>query len=328
MARLLLIATGGTIASRHTVDGVVPALTGADLAARLGEGLPGADVVVDELSCVQSYSLTPADQLAIALRAVAAVTDDGFDGVVITHGTDTVADTAWWTHLVLGPRSGRIAFATAMRHDDEVGADGPRNLVDCGRFTLDPAARGVVVVAGGEVHSAAWVVKEHSTAVSTFHSPGRCPIGNLFSGELVLHTTPPVAPGLPGAPQPAPVGAVCAWAGHGDRLIDALIAGEVAGVVVEGTGAGNVAASATGGIARALTAGIPVVVTSRATGPTHSDYAGGPGSGAWLADHGVWSGGGLRTSQAQIALSLALGTGDSRAWFDAVAQHREVLPGR
>ncbi len=160
-----VIATGGTIASTRGVDGRVTAtLSGAELL----DSLPPIDLDVEvvELPVAGSWNLSSelaADVVTEARRAL----DGGADGVVVTHGTDVLEETAWLAELLVRPHAdGPVVLTAAMRHASEFAGDGPRNLLDALRVAADPDARGrgALVCANGELHHARWVTKTHATA--------------------------------------------------------------------------------------------------------------------------------------------------------------------
>lgn len=345
MTRILVLATGGTIASRPGADGVAPTLAGAELVAAVLADDPDLRdtlrVSVEEPFRRPSYTLGPAAMLRLARRCRTALEGpDGapaeYDGVVVLHGTDTVADSAWLTHLLTLPVTGGpapggpVVFTSAMRHAAETGADGPRNLLDALRVAGAPGAagRGAMLVVNGEIHAAARVVKSHTSGLHAFASPGSSPLGDLTAG-IVRFTRPAAARPFPD-PGPvgelAEIGVVPAWAGHGDVVVGALLDRGVRGLVVEGTGAGHVRPDAVAGLERAFESGVPVTVTSRACGPVHRAYGGGPGSGRWLAATPALDSGELGTARAMLALAVGIatrGTGPELAdWWGAVVRHQ------
>lgn len=337
MTHILVLATGGTIASRPGTDGVAPALSGAELVEGVLADDPGLRdtlrVSVEEPFRRPSYTIGPDAMLQLARRARTALTG-AYDAVVVLHGTDTVADSAWLTHLLTLPVSGGpVVFTSAMRHAAEPGADGPRNLLDALRVAAHPdaAGHGALLVVNGEIHPATRVVKSHTSALHAFTSPGASPVGGL-TGTTVRFTRPPARPFADPGPvgTPAEVGVVPAWAGHGSAVIGALLDAGVQGLVVEGTGAGHVRPDAVTGLERAFALGVPVTVTSRAgVGPVHRGYGGGPGSGRWLDTTPVLDSGELGTARAQLALAVGIaahGTGPGLAdWYGQVARHQAGL---
>lgn len=302
-----LIATGGTIASTRGPDGHVRAtLTGEQLLA----AVPGLDVPVRvvDLSVPGSWNLSTqlaGEVVAAARRAL----DDGAEGVVITHGTDVIEETAWLAELRVRPHhEAPVVLTASMRHASEFAGDGPRNLHDALRVAASPRARGrgVTVCANGELHHARWVTKTHATAVATFASPGRGPVAEV--GEQAVRFLAPSPSPVPPTTA-APGGVVPVLVSHWDAepgLVDWHLERGATGLVVEGSGAGNVQRDLAAGLLRALDHGVPVVVASRCRGGEATPIYGGDGGFATLHAAGAVSSHGLGAGKARLALQLAL----------------------
>jgi L-asparaginase len=326
---IVLVATGGTIASRPAADGAVTtALSGSELLDSVA-GVDTIDVDVVDLACAHSWNHEPTFMAEVAATCRRLLTDEGASGVVVTHGTDTLEETAWLTELLAGSATvdGPIVFTAAMRNAAELSADGPANLRDALTVARDPeaAGRGVLLCVNGDLHHARWVVKTDAHALDTFRSPAAGPVGRIDAGRVTFTITPPAAPA---AAPPGPedrliepeVALVKAYGGITPDVIDFFVDRGARGLVVEGTGAGNVYGGLVDGITRAIAAGLPVVVTSRClTGAVLPIY-GGDGGGARLAELGVIPGRDLGSVKARLALMVALarnpGLDAVRAWFD------------
>jgi L-asparaginase len=303
---VLLVATGGTIASRPTDAGVTVALDGKTLLERAGI-LDGVEVV--EAGHGPSWSFESAAVEAIARTAVASATSGEHEGVVVTHGTDTIEETLFLTWLLGGAAASErtpIVFTGAMRNDGDPGTDGPANLRDAVALASAGALPGPVLRVGGVTHHARWVTKTDSSALDTFRSPGASP-------------TPPTPPPH-GETIDGHVVQVPSHTGVDDALLDWHLDRGARGIVVEGTGAGNVSGALVDGIERAIAAGVPVVVTSRCWTGAVAPVYGGRGGGWSLATAGVIGGGDLPTHKARLALAVALGVDSGidavRTWFD------------
>jgi L-asparaginase len=297
---LRVIATGGTIASLADPEtgAVRPAVSAEELIA----GVPGLEAfapVVEEVDRVSGWNVTPATMLEVARRAAAAREE----AVVVTHGTDTVEETAFLCDVTV---ERPVAFAAAMRAGDELGADGPRNLLRAAQVAA--SAPGSVLVMNDEVHAARWVRKLHTRSPAAFGSPGHGPV----AGALPRWTVAPPA----ALDRPVPV--LQTYTGLEEHVIGALLdATGAAGLVLEGTGLGNVPGSAEPAVRAALDRGLPVVVATRVpTGGTGAVY-GGPGGGVTLRDAGVIGAGTLSAAKARLLLMLLLARGDDpRAGFE------------
>lgn len=320
-----LIATGGTIASTRGADGTVTTtLTAGDLLSLAGD----LDLEVEpvDLPVAGSWNLT-AEMVGTVVAEVRAALDRGAQGVVLTHGTDVLEETAWACELLLGAAAerGAVVLTGAMRHASEFGADGPRNLVDAVAVAADPAGagRGALVCMNGELHHARWVTKTHATALGTFASPGRGPVGEVGErGVRYLAPSPPRPPASAGWIEASVPVVVSHWDADPD-LVDWHLARGARGLVLQGGGAGNVNGNLVDGVARAIAAGVPVVGTTRCQSGEVTPIYGGAGGFASLAATGVIPSHGLSAGKARLALGAALASDPDpdavRAWFDALA---------
>ena len=309
-----ILTTGGTIASLPDPKGggKRPAVSGEELVAGV-EGLGEiADVSVDEVASQSSWNLTPADMLAVARRAREALEEPDVAGVVVTHGTDTLEETAFLCDLTSGS-DGPVVVVGAMRSPDEPSADGPRNLLNAVHVASAPEARGAgaVVAMGDEIHAARWVRKLDAGGPSAFASPRRGPIGRVTPTSLELPWLPPRAYTIePPSELSEPVPLVAAYPGMEDGVIEAALdATAAAGLVVEGSGSGNVPGSAVGGIRAAVERGLPVIVATRVPGGASGSGYGSPGGGAALRDIGVVGAGPLSAGKARLLLMALLAGG-------------------
>jgi L-asparaginase len=310
---VLVLTTGGTIASLPDPESGAkrPAVSGEELVA----SVPGLDQVakveVEEVAAQSSWNLTPAHMLAVARRAGEALADQGVDGVVVTHGTDTLEETAFLCDLTLRA-GGPVVFVGAMRSPDELSADGPRNLLNAVRVAAAPEARGAgaVVAMDDEIHAARWV-RKLDTLVAPFRSPRRGPIGWVTPTSLELPWLPPRAYTIdPPDELSQAVPLVSVYPGMEEGVIQAAIdATGAAGLVLEGTGSGNVPGSAVSGIRAALEGGLAVILATRVPGGATGSGYGSPGGGAALRELGVVAAGPLSAGKARLLLMALLAAG-------------------
>jgi L-asparaginase len=244
------------------------------------------------------------------------------DGVVVTHGTDTLEESAYLSARSL--TGGKpVVFTGAMRNASELGWDGPANLMDATRVAASPEARGygVMAVIGARVFAGLDVTKAHTHLLDAFESPGLGPLGVVDDGRVVFRRALPPArsPLAPAAPA-TPVDIVSAFAGSDGRLLDASRAG-ARGVVIAALGRGNIPPAMVDALDAWVTSGRPVVIASRALRGRVGHTYGYPGGGRRLFERGALFAGSRRPQQARIDLMLALGlglTGDAlRDVFDA-----------
>ena len=312
---VLVLTTGGTIASLPDPETGAkrPAVSGEEFVAGVQGLAEVADVEVEELAALSSWNLTPDHMLAVARRAGEALAQPQVDGVVVTHGTDTLEETAFLTDLTL--RAERPAvFVGAMRSPEELSADGPRNLLNAVRLASAPEARGAgaLVAMSDEVHAARWVRKLDSGLVSAFRSPRRGPLGRVTPRSVELSLLPPRGFTVdPPAELSRHVALVTAYPGMDGAVIEAVLeaTGAAAGLVVEGSGSGNVPGSAVGGLRSALERGVPVVVATRVPGGSTPSSYGSPGGGAELRGLGAVGAGPLSAGKARLLLMVLLAQG-------------------
>ena len=287
-----LIATGGTIACTTAQDGsLVPTVSGQQLAESLGN-----DIEVVEFRALDSSSITLADldELLLCVRTQLARPD--IEGVLITHGTDSMEETALALSLFdLG--DGPIVLTGAQRAFDHPAGDGPRNLRDAYDL-LRSGKPGVWVQFGGMTIPGRGARKWHTSHLNGFEE---LPVGDSALPALSLT-----------AMAEYPVEIIAAYPGAGSMLVDASL-GHTKGLIIEAMGSGNMGAEMGAGVARALQAGVPVVISTRTPYGTTKLAYGGAGGGATLGEMGAVASGGFRAGQARILLAAALATGTSVA---------------
>lgn len=324
MARkVILFATGGTIAMRHDPEkgGEVPAVGGAALV----EAVPplkdlAIELEVAEFSSLSSFHMTPDIMLRLALEIEKALANPEVEGVVVTHGTDTIEETAYFVDLFLAPEK-PVCFTGAMRSGSDISSDGPFNVYCAVLAASSPRLRGhgAVVVMNGEIHSAAHVTKTHTSAVQTFASLDHGPLGHIYKNTLFVECGPAAAraPLRPKGAMPQ-VAILRAYTGMDSTLLDMVLEAGVDGLVVEGFGKGNFPAEMAPGIERALAAGIPVVAASRVPAgrvmPVYADV----GGAEHLRSIGVMLAGGLNSQKARLLLMLAMGVSRDSAYLKGI----------
>ena len=287
---VLVISTGGTIASTANARGaLVPTLTGEELVARCGTTRQVRAIDVASLDS-SSLGLAEIDMLRETVRT--SLLDDSAS-LVITHGTDSMAETALALDLVhTDPRP--VVLTGAMRPADHTHPDGPANLRGAIEVAATRCDTGVLVHFAGETLPARGLMKTQTTAEHAF---------TLTSGSPLPR--PMAVPPAPLAGLNIPI--IRAWAGADDALIRAL--GPIDGLVLEALGSGNVSACMGGAVAKLLRRGVPVVVATSVPYGEVSFAYGGAGGGSTLGDLGALPAGYLSAGQARIALATALASG-------------------
>lgn len=305
--RVRVLAAGGTIASEPGEGGAAPAKAGEELVERVPELAEYADVSAESVASRPGFDTDVATVTALANAAGRAV-DDGVDGVVVTHGTDTLADTAF--ALAVGTDlPAPVVVTGSQRRFDEPGSDAPANLLTATRAAADDRfAPGVAVAFDDELHPARDAVKRHTNALSTFGSPGKGPAATFTRGGVAVHRPlrpPDVSLPLSADADDVSVPLVSSGTGVGAGGVERALAAGADGLVVEGTGLGNVT-GALGDAIREAADALPVVVGTRCpAGPTEPVY-GTRGGGVTLAEAGVVFAGDLSVHKARLALRLAL----------------------
>ncbi|MEV8630843.1 asparaginase domain-containing protein [Streptosporangium sp. NPDC051023] len=226
MRRVLLLATGDTIAysTRPERPGVA---SGAQLLETVPTDMLTADVVAEDVLAEPSWDMAPATMLRLARRAREAILNQGFDGVVITHGTDTLEETAFLVDLLAGQAAhyGGIVLTGATRPFDALSADGPRNLASSLAAAADPAlcGAGAVVCVNDELHAARWVTMVDATGVSAFSSAPEPVLGRVVGGRAEISTVPPGRPPTVAGDPETDVALIKTYPGMDSALLTAVV---------------------------------------------------------------------------------------------------------
>lgn len=312
MRVIAVVFTGGTISMKFdaVAGGAVPAL-GIEEILGAARGIDAiATLRAEEFGRFPGPHMSVSREWMLRNRLAALVADPGVDGVVVTHGTDTIEESAYLSTRSIATDK-PIVFTGAMRNASELSWDGPANLADAVRVAASADARGygTLVVLNGRVFSALDVTKAHTHLLDAFESPGLGPVGVVDDGVVVFRRMLP--PPLPVLSPPAlaePVDIILAYSGADGRLVDR--SRETArGVVVAALGRGNVPPSMAEALGRCVMGGVPVVVASRAPRGRVGQTYGYEGGGRHLARLGAIFTGARRPQQARIDLMLALGAG-------------------
>jgi L-asparaginase len=326
-----VLATGGTIASRSDGGGAATAQdAGAALVARLD--LPaGVEVRVEDVFTVSGFRMT-LDRVRTLAQAVAAhLRDPSVAGVVVTHGTDTTEETAFFLDL-FHDDARPVVVTGAQRAADARDSDGPRNLGDAVAVAASPAARGlgVLIGFGGQLYPARGTRKIHTLAADTFANPHGGALGWVHRGDVGAVTTPRRPPALELAafePDGVRVDVVACYPDADATALRAFADAGARGIVLEATGAGNANPDICAAVRELTAAGIVVVTSTRvAAGPVTPIY--GDGGGVDLLAAGAVPSGLLRPSQARMLLAALLGVhGDPdtvRKAFAERVRHRST----
>jgi L-asparaginase len=318
-ASIAAVFTGGTIAvSANRKTNVVPILSGREILERVPEiaqYLPSTRVQVHDFAMLPGPHVSP--EMMLTLAGFVQALQEHSDGVVITHGTDSMEECAYFLDLVIGDDM-PIVFTGSMHPSTDAAWDGGRNLVDSLAVASSEEFRGsgVVVVMNGHVHAASEVTKTHTMRPDTFRSPDFGPLGtvNTLALDAPHRSRQPRSrisiPLTEDADLPY-VELMLTYSGMDDMLFISAIKAGAAGIVIEAMGQGNVPPGVVNGIARAREMKIPVIITSRCmSGPVRPYYAY-EGAGRELEKLGCIFSPYLSGPKARIKLMIALAAGYS-----------------
>ena len=306
-----LLFTGGTI-SMHRDAGA-----GGNVPAHGGEALVGFAPQLARVGPyrIEDWARLPAchlgpDKLWALRERVREVAESGeVSGIVVTHGTDILEETAYLLARTLDPRV-PVAITGAMRTSSDAGWDGPRNLVDAALVasTAASAGRGTMVVFHGRVFAGATAAKIHTTDPDAFAAPHAGPIGRVETSGVVYGAAPMPAPRVTPAGLTARVALVPMVVGDEGVMLDRARPGHD-GVVIEAFGSGNVPPGAVPAIGRWLEEGKPVILASRCLYGTVVPTYAFEGGGARTVAMGAIPAGPRTPSQARMELTIALSAG-------------------
>jgi L-asparaginase len=317
---IVVIFTGGTISMRYdpAAKGAVPALAGRDIIELIPQLREIAELEVEDFGAYPGPHMTLDRMWELRERVAGFLARTDVDGVVVTHGTDSLEETAYLVARSLWSEK-PIVFTGAMRTSSDLGWDGPANLGAAVRVAASGAAKGygVLVVMSDRVYAGLDVTKAHTHMLDAFESPGLGPLGVIDGRHVVFRRSIPEPCEVVDPPRLAmPIDIVSAYAGADSRLLDAARQ-DGQGVVVAGMGRGTVPPEMVPGIERWIEARKPVVIASRALRGRVGRTYGYLGGGRRLHDLGCIFAGSRRPQQARIDLMLALGAGvDVRTYFE------------
>lgn len=320
---VLVMFTGGTISMKidPLTAAAIPALSGRDIVSQVPGLRRAARLTLEDYAQLPGPHVTPRWMWGLKQRIETHLADPRIDGVVVTHGTDTIEETAFLVDLTT--ETGKpVVFCGAMRTLGEPGSDGPSNLLIAVQTAANRDARGhgVLIAVGEEILAAGEAVKTHTQSLGAFRS-GIGPLAILDrNGVRFVRGAVRRRFVKTGSIDPRVDLHVMAT-GSDDALLRASLARGARGLVIEGTGAGNVPPLAVPAIQDAIKAGVPVVITSRCGAGSVAPLYGYDGGGAQLQKMGCILGGDLVGQKARILLMVALAAGVSdlalKALFEA-----------
>ena len=305
--KILVLHTGGTISMQADASGAV--VTSSDNPMNhVSNPLEGIQVHSLDFFNLPSPHIKPKHMLALYQKIKEEAAN--YDGVVITHGTDTLEETAYFLDTMEVPHM-PIVLTGAMRSSNELGSDGVYNYLSALRVASDDRAadKGVLVVMNDEIHAAKYVTKTHTTNVGTFQTPTHGPLGLITKREILYFKTaePRVRFDLDHIQGLVPI--ISAYAGMTDELIDMLDLEQLDGLIIQAFGAGNVPKETAEKLESLLQKGIPVALVSRCFNGIAEPVYAYQGGGVQLQKSGVFFVKELNAQKARLKLLIALNAG-------------------
>jgi L-asparaginase len=308
MKTVYLLHTGGTISMKEdeTTGAVQPGSTNPLVSAplQLNEMV---NIITEQVFHLPSPHMTQNEMLILMNKIKQKINEGSIDGVVITHGTDTLEETAYFLDLTIAADI-PIVLTGAMRSSNEIGSDGPYNLISALKTAASDEARGkgVLVVMNDEIHTAENVTKTHTSNVATFQSPQYGPIGLVTKRGVFFHHAPTDRSHYEVKEISKQVLLLKAYAGMDDHIFTALDKIPFDGLVVEALGQGNLPPKTVPAIQRLLQRGVPIVLVSRCFNGIAQDIYGYEGGGKHLKEMGIIFSNGLNGQKARLKLLVTL----------------------
>lgn len=307
MKHLLVIHTGGTISMSQDQSNKV--VTNDINPISMHQDVINQYAQIDELNPfnVPSPHMTIQHVKQLKDIILEAVSNKYYDGFVITHGTDTLEETAFLLDLILGIEQ-PVVITGAMRSSNEIGSDGLYNYISAIRVASDEKARhkGVMVVFNDEIHTARNVTKTHTSNTNTFQSPNHGPLGVLTKDHVQFHHMPYRQQALENVNDKLNVPLVKAYMGMPGDIFSFYSREGIDGMVIEALGQGNIPPSALDGIQQLVSLNIPIVLVSRSFNGIVSPTYAYDGGGYQLAQQGFIFSNGLNGPKARLKLLVAL----------------------
>ena len=305
--KILVLHTGGTISMQADASGAV--VTSSDNPMNhVSNPLEGIQVHTLDFFNLPSPHIKPKHMLALYQKIKEEAAN--YDGVVITHGTDTLEETAYFLDTMEVPHM-PIVLTGAMRSSNELGSDGVYNYLSALRVASDNRAadKGVLVVMNDEIHAAKYVTKTHTTNVGTFQTPTHGPLGLVMKKEVLFFKTaePRVRFDLQEIKGVVPI--ISAYAGMKTELLDLLDIHQMDGLIIEAFGAGNLPKEVAEKLFEFQEAGLPIALVSRCFNGIAEPVYAYDGGGVKLHDHGIFFVKELNAAKARIKLLIALNAG-------------------
>ena len=305
--KILVLHTGGTISMQADASGAV--VTSSDNPMNhVSNPLEGIQVHALDFFNLPSPHIKPKHMLALYQKIKEEAAN--YDGVVITHGTDTLEETAYFLDTMEVPHK-PIVLTGAMRSSNELGSDGVYNYLSALRVASDDKAadKGVLVVMNDEIHAAKYVTKTHTTNVSTFQTPTHGPLGLIMKQEILYFKTaePRIRFDLERIQGLIPI--IPVYAGMTEELLNLLPVDQLDGLIIQAFGAGNVPKETSQKLNALIQEGLPIALVSRCFNGIAEPVYAYEGGGVCLQKAGVFFVKELNAQKARLKLLIAINAG-------------------
>lgn len=310
MKDILVVFTGGTFSMMmdEKTGGAVPRFSGEELLRKIPEAKTLAKITCHDFGKYPGPHMTPQLMFKLSRIIKKLISKKKFDGVIITHGTDTLEETAYLLDLTNNTEI-PIVVIGSMKNSSEQDWDGPQNLIDAIHVCLNQNCKnlGVLVCLNGEINAAGEVTKIYTEQIDSFRSLDFGALGFVQSGKVILNRLPRKLETIKTKKIITNVDLLTVYAGMDEKFFRYSAQSNVKGLVVEALGVGNVPPAAFEGIKYVIEKNIPVVLVSRCPAGETLDIYSYPGAGKWLNKIGVIFADYLNGQKARIKLMLALG---------------------
>jgi len=307
---ILIIFTGGTFSMKidKETGGAIPRYSGSELLDKIPQAKKLANLICYDFGKYPGPHITPQLMLKLSKKITQLSSKNNITGVVVTHGTDTLEETAYFLDLNVKSKI-PIVVIGSMKNSSEPDWDGPKNLTDAIRVCLNKKCNGlgVLVCLNGEINAASEVTKTFTYEIDTFTSLDFGPLGYVKNNKIILNRLPRKLEKIYSTKINPKVDMLTVYAGMDEKFFKYSANSGAHGIVIEALGVGNVPPAAFKGIEYAIKKGIPIVLVSRCPAGETLDIYSYPGAGKHLNNLGVIFVEYLNGQKARIKLMLALG---------------------
>lgn len=323
MKNIMVVFTGGTFSMKidENTGGAVPHFHGNELLDLIPDAKHLANLDMFEFGMFPGPHMTPKIMFDLSKKVKEFIEKDEIDGLIVTHGTDTLEETAYLLDLTIKTEK-PIVVIGAMKTSSEPDWDGPKNLLDAIRIIDNENSKGlgVLVCLNGEINAASEVTKTHTEDIETFHSLDFGALGFIDKGRVWFNRMPRKLEIIETDKINQNVDLIKVYAGMDEKFFKFSADSGVDGIVVEAMGVGNVPPKTFEGIKYVLSKNIPVVLTSRCPAGETLDIYGYPGAGKWLKESGVIFTDYLNGQKARIKLMVCLGLTNNKERLKALLE--------